>query len=381
MPNLCTYRDCTSCMACFNACPFDAISMVETSLAEKVPSVDVKKCRECGMCEKVCPILNRPNLNHPHTALALYSRRKDDCATCSSGGAATVLSRVIIERGGNVYGATAADGAPRFIRISSLDELELLKGSKYVYCNPDKIYTQVRNDLRQGNTCLFIGLPCNVAGLLNFLQKKYDKLITVDLICHGAPPTKYLVQHLASNIPANSDITNITFRGKYDFNTTVWKGESILYQQNRYEDKYFLAFMKGITFRRSCYHCKFACSKRVADITLGDFWGLASDALDGYKGKISLALLNTPKGSQVFETCKELFNWEYRNVEEAFAGNDQLRRPCSYSESAFVFHNVFERTHSVAAAFDAAGISSLVTRNKWRRWALALPKMFLTIFK
>lgn len=382
MPKLCSYDQCTSCMACFNACPFGAISITETSLSAKVPAIDVDKCKNCGLCEKSCPIINKRKLIYPQSAVALYTKDADDVSTCASGGAATVLSRKIIAVGGVVYGATSVGGYPQFIRVDEQVGLNQLKGSKYVYCDPQQIYSTVKSDLKSGRKCLFVGTPCDVAGLLNYLGQKYDKLYTIDLICHGTPPFEYLKQHLQNKGIEISKIGNITFRGSLDFHTVVYdtKGK-IIYKCSQYEDEYFAAFMKGVIFRPACYKCQFACSTRVSDITIGDFWGAAKGILKGYKGKISVALLNTESGMRLFDEIKADVNWELRDVNEAIAGNCQLRKPTLWTKNAAEFHNAYKKCHSVSVAFRKSGIRNITRKNKVRRFLLTIPQLIRNLIK
>lgn len=367
-------------MACYNACPFDAIKISKSPLDVLIPHIDIEKCRECGKCERSCPVLNPPTFREPEQCYAVATLNEADAATCSSGGAATLLSREVIAGGGVVYGATATGGVPRFIRCDSDADLEKLKGSKYVYCDPSLIYRDLLADLKKGVRCLFIGLPCNIGGLLKFLGRDYDNLITVDLVCHGAPPYEFLQSHLRSKGVDMADVGSITFRGKRDFCTSAYSGNGeIIYSSPQYFDAYFTAFMRGIFYRPSCYECRFARPQRVSDITVGDFWGAPSGILGGYKGKISLMLINSPKGADVFSQIKLRCRHEQRPIEEAVAGNSQLRHPTPRSVESDIFHNVYESTRSLEAALKAAGIYKVVRRNRLRALVLAVPKAILRL--
>ncbi len=363
-------------MACYNACKFDAITIVENGLAVKVPSVNTERCRNCGLCEKSCPVINAPVFNAPQHAYAANSKEEPDRSTCASGGAATVFSRAVLNRGGIVYGATAYGGYPKYIRITDSDDLKLLKGSKYVYCDPGKIYCQVQGDLKEGKECLFIGLPCSVAGLLQYLGKPYDKLHTIDLVCHGTPPFEYLNQHLSRKRIEAQTIGNITFRGEIDYQTVVYDHkDKIVYKRNHKEDEYLVAFLKGVMHRPVCYSCRFAKRERVADITIGDFWGIPKGALNSYEGKISLILANTDKGNSLFQASSDDFVWEERSVEEAVAGNARLNRPSVWTKEAETFHAVYTGTKSVAEAFRMTRINRIARKNRLRRHVLYIPKL------
>lgn len=381
MPNLCSDKQCVSCLACYNACQFGAISIAENALSVKIPVVNTERCKNCGLCEKSCPIINSPVFNEPQKALAVYSKNDSDKRICASGGAATVFSRDILNSGGIVYGATSYGGYPKFIQISKANELKLLVGSKYVYCDPCKIYAQVGKDLKAGRKCLFIGVPCNVAGLLSYLGKQYDNLLTIDLICHGTPPFAYLSKHL---IAKNIDVTtlgNITFRGELDFQLAAYdRNNQIIYKCNQYEDEYFAAFMRGVMFRPVCYSCQYAKRERVSDITIGDFWGISKDALDNYDGKISVALLNTEKGRALFDASSDKFVWEERSIDEAVYNNPQLNRPSCSWVAATLFHAAYMETSSITTAFRKSGIKRIVRKNKFRWMILYIPKLIRNLF-
>lgn len=382
MAKLCSSQDCTSCLACYNACPFGAISIDKTELSVLAPQIDPAKCKDCGLCEKSCPILTAPTFQHPLAAIALYCKNEADRKTCSSGGLVTTLSRHFISQGGVVYGASAFGVRPGFRRVTSNEELELLKGSKYVYCDPSKIYTEVKKDLQSGLKCLFIGLPCNIAGLKQYLRQDYENLTTIDLICHGAPPFEYLKAHIESKVGSGLRWGNISFRGKMDFSTSVFdESGRLIYTKSQYEDEYFAAFMQGVFFRPSCYNCRFARAERVSDITAGDFWGLGNDALNGYKGKVSLALLNTQKGTELLDSAKELFFYEAHPIEEAISGNKQLREPTRFSREAEIFRATYESTKSLDKAFMTSGIKKRIIRNRLRRILLALPKRVIKLLR
>ncbi|WP_455621547.1 Coenzyme F420 hydrogenase/dehydrogenase, beta subunit C-terminal domain [Parabacteroides sp.] len=374
MIDLCNSSTCTSCSACKAACNVDAIAMVEDGLSVRVPHVDKEKCRSCGACMKACPIIFAPVLSEPIEAIALYTKNVEDCNTCSSGGAATALSRYVLRRGGVVFGATLYGMPARFIAVELEEQLDMLKGSKYVFVSSDGIYPQVLLHLRAGRECLFIGLPCNVAGLKTYIGKDYPNLTTVDLVCHGAPPTEYLMKHLMNKIDIQH-VSCIEFRGRRDFYLTALDNDGVvLYSVNQQEDEYFTAFMRGYSYRPACYSCRFAGKNRISDITVGDYWGIGDDALSEYKGKISLALLNSAHGVELFNSIKKDVIWEKRTVEEAVAGNKQLRQPTHYSLQSKLFREEYLMSGDFAKAIKAAGVNKIVWKNKLRRYILAFPR-------
>lgn len=320
--DICDNLECTGCFACMNICPVNAITITKDKLKKTMPQINSNLCISCKLCKKVCPVNNFPNLNKSMRAYAAWSKDKIDQQLSSSGGIATVFSKFIIQNNGTVFGSAYIDNKNQYFCVENASDIEKLRGSKYVQSDIEYIYRVVKKKLEEGKKSLFIGTPCLVSGLKAYLMKDYDKLLTVDLICHGMPPQDYLIEHI-NFVTGSKDWSNVTFRGKYDYYLTVWdKENNIIYQQDKRCDEYLAAFMSSINLRDNCYRCKYSSSKRVSDITIGDFWGLDKDLLNNkYNGKISLILINSDKGYTFFKQCRDDLIWEERPLREAF--NDE----------------------------------------------------------
>ena len=185
-------EDCCGCTACASICPHDAITMVPDALGFLYPQVDMNKCVDCGLCERVCSFNDNYdtslNLDKP---LAYGARHKNmkEVETSRSGAAFIALSDYILEHGGVVYGAGYADHF-RVVhkRATTKEERDEFKGSKYVQSDMNSIFRQVKKDLRNGLTVLFSGTPCQTSGLNSYIGKKFrENLYLVDIVCHGVP--------------------------------------------------------------------------------------------------------------------------------------------------------------------------------------------------
>lgn len=376
MIELCDKKDCTACMACYNACSFNAIEIETDSLGALTPIINSDKCKKCGKCMKACPVINKPTEHKAKEAIALYTKNSKD-KNCSSGGVATTISRKIIQTGGVVFGTGFSDdGTPIYKKATLEEQLEEFKGSKYVYCFPGKVYCDVKRELQNGKTCLFIGTPCHVAGLKGYLEKEYENLITIDLICHGTPPYAYLKEYIHSlGIPENS-VGKVAFRGEKDYYLTVYdKQFKEVYSKKQEEDIYFHSFMNGLILRDTCRKCSYTKAARGSDITIGDFWGISKDALNGYKGKISVALPNTVKGINILENYKDCFHMETRSLEEAVLGNAQLRRPSLAHTDTELFKKEYMRTESFMKAISATNIKRETRKNAILNKVLKIPRI------
>lgn len=341
MEKICQTDKCTGCAACFNVCGKEAITMVEDACGYVRPQIDQAKCVDCGLCAKVCPVNVKIALRYPQDCYAAIVKDNVEHASCASGGMATELSRYIIGMDGVVYGCTGKDiRNVHHIRIDKAEELDLLKGSKYVQSLIGGIYKEVRRDLQSGRLVLFIGTPCQVAGLQGFLRhKNYPNLITIDLVCHGVPSQKMLNDNIDLYCGKGEDI-NVWFRQKERSSSKCdepWRiAYGWFYQTSHmraprgikyYKDPYMFGFLAPLTFRDSCYTCRYANISRCSDFTLGDFWGLGKDAgFTNGKG-VSVVLVNTDKAASVWAEVSKRCKCVQRDVVEAQKGNGQLQVP------------------------------------------------------
>ena len=86
MPKLAEFDRCTGCTACAAACPKNCISMMPDADGFCHPVIDESSCVGCGLCEKVCPVLNPLELTHTPTAWAAWTGDDDSRMTSTSGG-------------------------------------------------------------------------------------------------------------------------------------------------------------------------------------------------------------------------------------------------------------------------------------------------------
>ncbi|MDD3304284.1 MAG: Coenzyme F420 hydrogenase/dehydrogenase, beta subunit C-terminal domain [Clostridia bacterium] len=327
---------CSGCFACYNKCPVNAISMLEDNEGFKYPIVNKDKCIKCGLCVKCCPQINdfENNERFEPTIYAAWSLDEKNREDSSSGGIFSEIAKVIIQKEGAVVGA-GYDNEFNVVHkiIYNIDELPMLKGSKYVQSNIKDIFKKVKSILDDNRYLLFVGTPCQVAGLYAYLDNKnYEKLITADLICHGVPSPKVYRMYLNTiKEKFNSQVQDIRFRNKKD----GWKKHSIeikfkdnsTYFKNAKNDAFMKGFLSNIYLRSSCHSCKFATIPRVADITLGDYWGIGNTnpQLDNDKGTSEI-LVNSSKGKEIITEIYKYTEFHLTSVELGLKAN-----PCIYS--------------------------------------------------
>ena len=316
---------CTGCGACIQKCPFHAISLKLDSYGNEFAQIDSEKCKNCHLCEKICPECSEVNFLYPENCYAAVTKNKLDYNTTSSGGLATVFALKFVEANDVVYGAAFDNMQVSHIRAENEEQIERIKGSKYGKSDTVSCYSRIKNDLESGKQVLFIGTPCQVAGVHSFFKDMpTDNLFLVDLICHGVPPMKYLQEYI-SNICDVSKVTDVVFRKK-NWRLGITTSEKIIYSRISVDDQYCAAFAAALTFRENCYFCRYARPERCSDITIGDFWGLGADCKLPQKSK-SVVLINTERGQQLWDNIADRVYSEKRSVIEAVQGNSQLRSP------------------------------------------------------
>lgn len=297
---------CTGCGACYNKCPFGAISMEYNDEGFMSPVLDEVKCTSCGLCTNVCAALNKPLANpEPTSAYALIT---DDGIreSSSSGGFFTLIARHILSLGGHIFGAAYDAGykTVSHIEISSEDDLYRLRGSKYVQSNTHDTYKRAAKLLSDGKYVLYSGTPCQVAGLKAYLKRDWEKLYLVDIICHGVPSPKAYEAYLTEKAEGKP-ILKMDFREKAHFGWgTAFSlfTEDGVYRNDCFNDPYLKGFLGGMITRQICTDCAYTSTGRQGDFTLGDFWGIEGVCPE-YSDKrgTSLVMVNTDKAKALFE--------------------------------------------------------------------------------
>ena len=341
---ICKRDKCTACYACVNACLHGAIRMKEDIFGELHPVVDETKCKQCQLCKKVCPNNVELEFNYPMHCYASWITDKAKRRICASGGIGTIMAEyVILKLHGVVFGSRYDKNlCPIMTFTEQIEDLEFFKGSRYVQSIVgEDTYIKVKEFLSCGRMVLFIGTPCQIAGLKTFLRKEYTNLITVDLICHGVCPTKYFKEEIQYVCKTNNlrDIKDIRFRGNdgKNFYLSIWTGRrdgktlKCIYNKPADLQYYFAGFLLGVSMRENCYSCGYAKPVRVSDITIGDFIGLGKRKLFPYsKNNVSSVTTNSNKGymfyMQMSEATSSLFNVE-RDYKERLDYKPSLLHP------------------------------------------------------
>lgn len=310
MIKLCKSNLCTVCHACEQQCPQRCISFISDENGFLEPQIDMASCIECNRCVRVCHVLN------PHSrekelgseVYAAWSKSRYNLSTSSSGGIFAEIASYVLQNEGVAYAVGWGDKLTlQHIRVKNIEDLDLVKGSKYLQSNMSGVYSQIKKDLQNGIFVLFCGTPCQVSGLLLFVDqyKNIDKsnLLTCDFICHGVPVPAIFNHYLQRVNRDYKKITSVSFRF-----LEGWGMQMKLFKQKGKgqivsvrNDFYMRMFDKSYIMDEACFSCKYSENTYQSDITLGDFWGLEKGEVYPHvlrKG-VSLLIPNTSKAKSL----------------------------------------------------------------------------------
>lgn len=335
MIKLASTDNCTGCGLCMQVCPHKAINMIEDNEGFKQPVINLDKCIECGLCIRKCPQMTKAetyNCNDfEQLCYAAYSYKYQKNG--SSGGLFSSIADYVLSNHGVVYGAAFDEEFKlKHIGITSESQMQQLRGSKYLQSDLGFIFKEVKENLENNIMVLFSGTPCQVDGLKSFLGKKrYDGLITIDLVCHGVPSQKAFDKLMETIIKKYGKIKNFQFRklDGWSILPRITNEKGKIYSLRYDMEAYMWAFYKGYLFRECCYNCKYANLNRNSDITLADFWGIGNYGTPfkcNQTHGISLVLINTLKGKLVFDSLKNIYK-EERTLKEALNKQHNLKSP------------------------------------------------------
>lgn len=355
---ICDYTKCSGCFACANACPVGAIQMKPGKIGHLFPVIS-DKCIECYKCIRTCPVNMPVELQRPSKTFAFWIKDDKEHTTSTSGGAAACFTNYILENGGTVYGcASLPYGIIEHIRIDKKEDAYKLKGSKYVHSHINGALKLIKDDLNNGKKVLFIGLPCQVAGLKNYIGKNSECLYTIDLICHGVPSQQVLFEYIKSLGIKREDVDVVAFRESKGYYLSILSAGRSLYRKNECKDLYYMAFNDNLCFRNSCFICRYSVLERIGDLTIGDFWGLGKKVPFSHDshGNVSVVLVNTPKGKYLMDVCANKYEAIERTLQEAIAGNHNLSRP-----------SVASNADKFQALYGHVSIQTALKRCLWKR--------------
>ncbi len=316
MPNLVNWEQCCGCGACANKCPKQAISMLPNHEGFLHPVVDAGKCVECGACEKACPGQN-PAYNENALKEAFVIQNKNDAIRyqSTSGGAFSAIAEEVIRRGGIVFGAVmTTDLKVVHDSVETVEGLAKFRNSKYVQSEIGDCYNRAKSFLNDRRWVCFSGTPCQINGLIKFLGKEYEKLITVDVVCKSVPSPLVFQKYVEYKKGLEGDISDVVFRDKkrgflyctmaHYLSHEDRRDAKDVYRRGSESDEWLRMFLSGKISRHSCMTCHYQTAQRVSDFTLGDIWETGNTKLDDNRGS-TLVHVWTQKGEEFLNSVRD----------------------------------------------------------------------------
>ncbi len=323
-------KECTGCMACYNACTRNCIKMKKEFDGCYYPHINKTNCIDCGKCRSVCPILNRDETGMEEEPDVYVGYCNDNAIrqSSSSGGIFPLAAEWCLDKGGVVFGAEFRGVKVVHSSGENYHEIEKFKGSKYVQSDIGTTYREAEKLLNEGRYVLFTGLPCQIEGLKSYLGKEYERLYTVDLICHGVGAPGIWEKYIKV-FHNNKAIEFINFKNK----DVGWNHEQFVirfsdgkeYSRFPLEDSYTYGFNNNVFLREACYECKFKGKDRNSDLTIGDAWGVERYAPRFRDDKgCSLIFVHSKKGQILFQDMATKIEFARTDQEKAIYYNPRM---------------------------------------------------------
>lgn len=380
-------KNCYGCSACQNICGTNAITMVINSEGFLIPTVELSKCVDCKMCEKVCPFLNEKNIpskNVEDKVVSSYRKDASKYREYTSSGIFAELAKRIINNGGKVCGCVwNAEMQAVHVLTEDINVVRKMSYSKYVQSNLENCYKDIKETLNEGKKVLFCGTPCQVAAINNYIKVNRDSLYTVGIVCHGTPSPAVWDKYksiLEDKNKSKMVDANFRYKGKYGWITpfTQYKFENGKEEikLSFTEDSYVIAFGADILHRNTCYNCGYKGTKSGADIVTGDFWGCSSELLKKSKNKgISSVIIHTDKGHEMMNMLKDIFEVDESDSELIEAENKPIYSPVKYNPIRDKFYSEFAETGNINY------MNAMFNRRKYRIKRVLYKMSFFELMK
>lgn len=340
---------CCGCGACYSACPQACIEMKQDEEGFLFPVINKLNCIDCKLCEEVCPI------GDDHYK-EFYNEKQNICYAgmyndsvvvleSSSGGAFTAIVNSYCDSNYVIFGAAFEDiFKAKHTYVNKKDDIVIFRKSKYLQSEIADCFIKAKDFLEADKKVLFTGTPCQIAGLRSFLGKDYENLLTIDFLCHGVPSQKVFNNYIKSK-EHKKKIVKYSFRNKFAYDlygiSIIWRGG----KKNNYHsniDNYMRGFFNVLFNRVACSQCKFACSNRVSDVTIADFWGLTNTELNTVNG-VSLVIFSTKKGMALKNNLGNYMFLEEHKLREAEKSNSTLKQQNTPHINRQAFFNDMKR--------------------------------------
>lgn len=275
---------CVGCGACIALCPYSAIS-IELCKGVARPRFNLKHCRFCGLCVKVCPVLLHLNEGE-YRVKDVIGKIYSVFFACStdtnlryygaSGGVVTSLLQFMLKQRivDTVLVIKMGNFIPRPLLTERIEDVLAAQGSVYFKTFSLITLRKIIRLLKAGKRLCIVALPCQVYTLKRFLKNYSDKLYFIALICYSTNELWYLQHFVSAYTPRNYTPIAISPRNR------GWPGTiRILIKKDAKVNEISVPqtrFWRGLALLRlsaplGCLLCSLHLAPD-ADIVVGDAW-------------------------------------------------------------------------------------------------------------
>ena len=354
-------KNCTGCGSCAAVCLHHCINMNQDEEGFLYPVIEKQACISCKLCEQSCPVLTDNTVIRSSKTLSFAAQNKNEDIRreSSSGGIFSALALSVLEDGGAVCAAKYSDDYEVVHDIvTTKEDLRSFYGAKYSQSKAWHCFIRIKEMLQQGRRILFIGTPCQVAGLKAFLNRPFKNLILIDMVCHGVPSPLVWNKYLEERRQQDADgakISAINLRDKstgwsnYNYSVRFDYKNGRIYSTCQQQDKFMQGFIANLYLRPSCSRCIFKGIERASDITLGDYWGvwMQHPKFDDNMGT-SLVMIHSDKGKKVWDTVEDQFKHLVIDNDEAAQYNPSILQSSIASEKRETFFRGIQQEKTVS---------------------------------
>lgn len=268
---------------------------------------------------------------------AAYHKNPGEIEKSSSGGMFAAISDAVLKNKGVVIASryNYDTDIVEYIVCRTSQERDFCRGSKYIQSHMSKeVYKTVEDELKKGTQVLFVGTPCHVAAMKQYVavKKLNDELfLTCDIICHGVGSNEVWHNFVKWK---NKKFDYLTFKDKrkgWLNPLCVAKSENKEISLRGYSWLYF----SNAIMRPSCYECRYANINRVGDFSIGDFWKVKSKLPQMFNPRgTSFIMVNTEKAERFFEIFKDDLVYKEVTLDDVMQNNMRhpTKKPQYYSE-------------------------------------------------
>ena len=351
---------CTGCTACLSACPQNCISMVRDEEGFLYPDAS-DKCTHCGLCKRVCPQQksnNRISPEHQYSYCGV-TKSVSSWRKSASGGAFGEIAFCWGDNSTVIYGAAWSDDCRSVVhRGVEYEFIDQLRKSKYIASEMQGCFREIKTQLEEGRYVVFSGTPCQVAGLKAFLRCDYEKLLLIDVICHGVGSQSVFGAAISAlERQLGGKIQRFEFRSKRSTHETDYLSKVCLNSGEEYyllKDQYIQLFLSQKCLRPSCgENCQYRTMNRQSDITIADFKQVSTvfPSLKGTKRNYSTIVFNSEKALTILTKLEKRMILYKCDIDDIIKYNPLFAKQgeCNNLRDHFYKEFVEDNDHAIAS--------------------------------